>query len=321
MITITVRTGGHTTSTDHIDPAWLRPDSDAVLWVDLAQPTPEEARVLSEVFRFHELSIEDALAELHHPKVEAYEGYLYAILHGIDFEAAKNRFATHDVDFFVGEGYLVTVHDGRSRSVQQTRDLCSRNGQFLAEGPAGLMHRIVDTMVDNYRPEVDALEDRLEAIEQEVFRNPRPELIRQILTLKRDVARMRHTVLPQRDAVGRLARREFALIPPQLEYRFRDVYDHLVRLSDEAMMFQDRITSLLDAHLSNVSNQLNSVMKVLTVIATVFMPLTFITGLYGMNVDLPHFGLGEGRFFWALVAFMLTVSGSMLWWFRRSRWI
>jgi magnesium transporter len=321
MLIVTVRTGGHTFTSDRVDPSWLLPDSDAIVWVDLAKPTAEEARILAEVFQFHELSIEDALATSHHPKVEGYDGYLYAILHGIDVETAKNRFATHDVDFFLAERYLVTVHDGRSRSVQQTRELCARNGQFLAEGPAGLMHRIVDTMVDNYRPEVDVLEDRLEAIEQQVFEEPRPELIRQILALKRDVARMRHTVLPQRDAIGRLARREFPLVPAQMEYRFRDIYDHLVRLSDEAMMFQDRITSLLDAHLSNVSNQLNSVMKVLTVIATVFMPLTFITGLYGMNVDLPHFGLGEDRFFWALAAFMVTVSGTMLWWFRRRRWI
>lgn len=321
MITVTVRTGGQVLTTDRVDPAWLRPDSDALFWVDLAQPTPEEGRILSETFRFHELSVEDALASIHHPKVESYDGYLYTILHGIDFEAARQRFATHDVDFFLGERFLVTVHDGRSRSVRQAHELCSRNGQVLADGPAGLMHRIVDMMVDNYRPEVEALEDRLEAIEEQVFESPRPELIRQILALKRDVAGLRHTVLPQRDAIGRLARREFPLIPPHTEYRFRDVYDHLVRLSDDAILFQDRITSLLDAHLSSVSNQLNSVMKVLTVIATVFMPLTFMTGLYGMNVTLPHFGFGENRFFWVLVGLMLTISGSMLVWFRRRKWI
>jgi magnesium transporter len=321
MITVTVRTGGRVLTTTEVDPAWLRPDSGAVIWVDLAQPGPEEARILSETFRFHELSVEDALAELHHPKVEAYEGYLYAILHGIDFEVAKQRFATHDIDFFLGERYLVTVHDGRSRSIQHVHGLCARNGEVLADGPAGLMHRIVDAMVDNYRPEVDALETRMEEIEEEVFENPRPELVRRILALKRDVASMRHTVVPQRDAIARLARREFAAIPPALEYRFRDVYDHLVRLSEEALMFQDRITSLLDAHLSNVSNQLNGVMKVLTIIATVFMPLTFVTGLYGMNVGLPTFGIGETRFFWPLLVVMLTVSGSMLWWFRRSGWI
>jgi magnesium transporter len=128
-------------------------------------------------------------------------------------------------------------------------------------------------------------------------------------------------VQPQRDVVGRLARREFPFIEEGISYRFRDVHDHLVRLADESMFFQDRITSLLDAHLSTVSNQLNSVMKILTVIATVFMPLTFITGLYGMNVDLPHFGLGGTTMFWILMVFMLAVSGGMLAVFRRRGWI
>jgi magnesium transporter len=128
-------------------------------------------------------------------------------------------------------------------------------------------------------------------------------------------------VLPQRDLVGRLARREFPLVSEPIAYRFRDVHDNLVRLVDEAMFFQDRVTSLLDAHLSQVSNQLNNVMKVLTIIATVFMPLTFITGLYGMNVPLPHFGLGEDQFFWGLVSVMLVISGAMLVVFRRQGWL
>ena len=132
---------------------------------------------------------------------------------------------------------------------------------------------------------------------------------------------MRRVVQPQRDVIGRLARREFPFFDEQISYRFRDVHDHLVRLADESMFFQDRISSLLDAHLSMVSNQLNTVMKVLTVIATVFMPLTFITGLYGMNVDLPHFGLGGTRMFWMLMIIMTGVVAGMLVYFHRRRWI
>jgi magnesium transporter len=128
-------------------------------------------------------------------------------------------------------------------------------------------------------------------------------------------------VLPQRDAVGRLARREFPLINESLAYRFRDVHDHLVRLSDEAMFFQDRITSILDAHLSAVSNQLNIVMKVLTVIATLFMPLTVLTGMWGMNVPLPQFPGGDPAQFWWIVGAMLASSIGMLYFFRRKRWI
>jgi magnesium transporter len=312
---------GSTQSVDGVDPAWLAPDSGVVVWADLDRPTPEESRILTDVFHFHELAVEDAVAEILHPKVETYGDYLYLILHGIDFNAREHRFKTQDVDFFLGPSYLVTVHPGVSRSIGKVSDAVARNPRALAEGSSALLHRIVDTMVDNYRPEVDKLQDRLDRLEKEVFDQPKPQLARRILDFKRDIASLRRVVNPQRDVVARLARREFPFISEQLAYRFRDVHDHLVRLSDEAMFFQDRITSLLDAYLSTVSNQLNGVMKILTVIATIFMPLTFITGLYGMNVDLPHFGLGADVFFWVLVVFMLSVSVSMLLWFRRKRWI
>jgi magnesium transporter len=323
LITVVVRSGGHVTTTNQVDPAWLRPDSDAVFWVDLSQPTAEEARhVLSDVFKFHELSVEDALSVSHHPKAEAYDSYLYVILHGIDLEAAKRRFTTRDIDFFVGQRYLVTVHDGRSRSVRQVRDTCSRNGgMYFSDGPVGLMHRIVDAMSDNYRPEIERLEERMDRLERDVFSQSRRDLIQSILSLKRDIVALRQVALPQRDVISRLARREFGQIDTALAYRFRDVHDHFVRLSDEALMFQDRATSLVEAHLSSVSNRLNSVMKILTVITTIFMPLTFITGLFGMNVDLPDLGFGAHATFWVLLLFMAGVVVLMLWWFRREHWL
>jgi magnesium transporter len=307
---------------DSVDPVWLTPHSGVILWVDFDAPTPEEARILKEVFHFHELSIEDALAEIHQPKIESYGDYLYLVLHGIDFSAQQHRFRTKDVDFFLSPTYLVSVHHGLSRSVGRVADACTRNGRVLEEGTPALLHRIVDTMVDNYRPEVDKLAQRLNKLENEVFERPDPKLVRAILEFKKDVASLRQVVLPERDAVGRLARREFPYISEQVAYRFRDVHDHLIRLSDEAMFFQDRVSGILDAHLSAISNQLNTVMKVLTVISTIFMPLTFITGLYGMNdIELPHFSLGPDLFFWALLGIMLTISAGMLWWFRGKHWI
>jgi magnesium transporter len=191
----------------------------------------------------------------------------------------------------------------------------------LGEGPGMLLYRIVDTMVDNYRPEVDKLSETLDELEEEVFERPNTQLARRILNFKKDISSLRQVVLPERDAVGRLARREFPLITEQLAYGFRDVHDHLVRLSDEAMFFQDRITSILDAHLSAVSNQLNQVMKVLTIIATLFMPLTVLTGVYGMNVTLPHLPGGEQAQFWWVCGMMFAMSGAMLAFFRRKNWI
>ena len=321
MITVLASRDGVVRKMPAIDPGWLAPDGNVTFWVDLSAPTPEEADILRRVFHFHELAVEDSLSESHHPKVESYGWFLYLILHGIDFEAAKHRFATHDTDFFVGPSYLVTVHDGTSRSIAAMREICERNEHVLEDGAVGLLHRIVDAMVDNYLPEVEKLSDRLERIEHRVFDDANGDLIKPILTLKRDVASMRRVLLPQRDVVGRLARREFAIISEQLSYRFRDVYDHLVRLTDESMLFHDRLSSLLDAHLTSVSTRLNQVMKVLTVIATIFMPLTVLTGMWGMNVPLPVFPGSEGMQFWWLLGLMLAASGAMLWVFRLRRWM
>lgn len=321
MITIFRHEAGKTASVDRVDPAWLDPSAGVTVWADLSAPTPEETRILSTVFHFHDLSIEDAVSEIHHPKIEPYPEYLYLILHGIDFRAKEHCFRTQDVDFFLGASYLVTVHSGVSRSIDRVTDICRKNPGALAEGPAALMHRIIDTMVDNYLPEVEKLGDRLDRLENEVFKHANPNLARRILDFKRDVSSLRRVVLPQRDAVGRLARREFPLISEQLSYRFRDVYDHLVRLSDEAMFFQDRIGSLLDAHLAAVSNSLNAVMKVLTIIATIFIPLSVVVGLYGMNVALPPFPGGQQAQFWWIVAFMVAISAAMLWFFRRRNWL
>ena len=321
MITIHKHENGSTQVVDRVDPGWLRPDSRIWVWADLSDPGPEDTRLLTDVFHFHELAIEDALAEIHHPKVESYGDYLYLILHGIDFNAREHAFRTQEVDFFLGCQYLVTMHNGKSRSIARIAEICGRNDRVLGEGPAALLYRIIDGMVDNYRPEVEKLGGRLDAMEKEVFQRPKPTLVKRILDFKRDVASLRRVVLPQRDAVGRLARREFPQISEPLSYRFRDVHDHLVRLTDEAMYFADRISSLLDAHLSNVSNQLNGVMKVLTIISTIFMPLTVLTGMYGMNVPLPHLPGGDAAQFWWIGGIMVTVSLTMLAFFRRRGWI
>jgi len=321
VLRIYAHVDGKTSQADRIDPAWLAPGSGATVWVDLMNPSPEEGRhILADVFHFHELAVEDALSELEYPKVESYGGYLYLILHRIDFKAPEHCFKTHDVDFFLGPDYLVTIHAGDSRSIERIAEICQRNAMALGEGAAALMHRIIDAMIDNYRPELDELTDRLDDLEQRVF-DGNANLAKDILNFKKDVASLRRVVQPQRDVVGRLARREFPFIDEQISYRFRDVHDHLVRIADESMFFQDRITSLLDANLAIVSNQLNSIMKILTVIATIFMPLTFITGLYGMNVDLPHFGLGGVTMFWVLMGIMVGIVAAMLVYFRQRSWI
>ena len=321
MISIFVHRNGRTEQATSVDRSWLNPSSGVVVWVDLAAPSIPESLILSETFAFHPLSVEDAMSPKQYPKAEAYDGYLYVILHGIHFREAAHGFATHDVDFFIGPTYLVTVHDGDSRSIAELRDHATRNPKIVSEGAVALFHRIVDAMVDHYRPEVEKLEDRIDQLEDEVFGAPSAALVRTILVEKRDVSALRRIVTPQRDVVARLARRDFVDISTEMSFRFRDVYDHLVRIADDSLAFQDRITGILDAHLSNVSNRLNEVMKVLTIVSTILLPLTLLSGIFGMNVPLPRFPGGDAAQFWWLTVIALAIVAAMLVFFRRKRWL
>jgi magnesium transporter len=309
-----------TTLVERVEREWLDPGSPVTLWVDLTAPTDDELRLLNDVFGFHPLSVEDARSALQYPKIEPYPGYLYLVLHGIDLTKGRTQFATRDVDFFLGRNYLVTVHDGQSRSIGRLRELCDRHERILSEGAVGLLHRIVDTMVDHYRPAIEGFEDRLNRLEDTAF-GGQDHIVRQIIRLKRELGVLRRIIVPQRDVVGRLARREFAAISDEMAYRFRDVHDQMTRYADEAMLFQERVTGIYEINLSTVSNRLNSVMKVLTVASTIFLPLTVLTGMWGMNVEIPHLPGGASAQFWWIVAIMIAIVAAMLALFRRNKWI
>jgi magnesium transporter len=321
MVTIFDHKDSRTEQSTRIDRAWLGHASGVLVWVDLAAPSIPELLILSDTFAFHPLSVDDARSALQYPKAEAYDGYLYIVLHGIDFHGGEHGFATHDVDFFLGPNYLVTVHDGHSPAITELREHATRNPKILGEGPVALFHRIVDAMVDSYRPEVEKLEDRLDELEKAIFESADQRLVRKILAEKREVASLRRIITPQRDVLARLARRDFVDISTEMSFRFRDIYDHLVRLADDATIFQDRITGILDAHLSNVSNRLNEVMKVLTVVATIFMPPTLLVGAWGMNVPLPRLPGSDAAQFWWLAGASIVTIAAMLGYFRVKRWI
>lgn len=321
MLTVLVQRDGRVERAEAVDPAWLRPDATEVVWADIEAPGDDTRALLVGVFRIHELAVEDALSEIHHPKIETYDGLLYLILHGITPGAGDRGFDTQDVDFFIGRNFLVTVHHGPSRSIAAEHQTCLRRPELFADGPAGICHRVVDRLVDHYGPEVDRIEQRFETIEDELFESAGQNVLRDLLGLKRDVAALRRVALPQRDAIGRLARREFPHITEALGYRFRDVFDQLVRLSDEAIVLQDRATGLVDAHLSNQSNRLNQVMKVLTIISTIFMPLSVLTGIWGMNIELPGLPGGPDAQIWWIGGLMVVLIAVMLTVFRRMRWL
>lgn len=320
MIEYYVHRGGRTTRESTLDPSWLRPGSGVKVWADVQQPTEADADTLRDVFGLHPLAVEGALQATQHPKVEPFPGMLAVVLHGINFHPESDSFDTHDTDFFLTREFLVTVHDGQRRSVQDVCRLCLDNDAVFTEGTAALMHRIVDRMVDHYRPEVDEIEERLDRIEDDVIEGSAADLTRDILTMKRDIASMRRIVLPQRDIVGRLSRREFEIIDQDMSYRFRDVFDQLVRMSDEAMIFQERVTGILDAHLAAVSNQLARSSQRLAAVATIFGTLTVITGVYGMNVTFPGLPVDSQAPFWIILGFMAAVTMAFILWFKHRDW-
>ena len=320
MIRYFVHRAGRTELFDRLDPAWLSADSGAVVWADVAEPTEADGKILREQFGLHELPVEAALQREANPKVESYGRYLYLVLHGINFQAAEHAFETHETDFFLGPNFLITIHDGQRRSIAHVGELCARAEHVLSEGPVGLLHRIVDTMVDHYRPEVDEIEGHLDDIEKLVIETPNESLTGEILGVKKDITALRRIVIPQRDVVGRLARREFDLINQEMAYRFRDIYDQFAHMADDAIVFQDRVTGVLDAHLASISNRLANVSKFLAVIAALFGPLTVITGLFGMNVPLPSL-IGNPQYqFWEIVALMTLSSAALFVWFKKSGW-
>lgn len=294
---------------------------DAYHWIDLEDPTVKESTILEDPFRFHPLAIEDTLSEVHHPKIDDYDDYIYCIVHGIRFDAPTDQFVTRELDIFLGRNFLITHHKGPMRSITSAREQCGKG--IIHSMPKGcdfLLHQILDQMFEHYFPSLDAIEDKIQLVQIEVFESPTQGTLDRIFSLKNDVLRLRRICSPQREIVNRLARGEFEVISPKAAVYFRDIYDNLYRLVEASYAYQDLVQSTLDAYLSSVSNRLNETMKRLTVISALLMPLTVITGIYGMNFDhIPEFHWRYGYYF--VLALMAVVSGTLVLIFKRKQWM
>jgi magnesium transporter len=290
-------------------------------WVDLEDPTPEEAEILDSVFHFHPLAVEDCLQDIHHPKVDDYEDYLFLIVHGIRFDAPNDQFITRELDVFLGPNYLVTHHHGPMRSISAAREQCGKN--LLPSLPKGvdfLLHTILDQMFEHYFPNLDALEDKIQLVQVEVFEKPTRETLDRIFGLKRDVMHLRRLCTPQREIVHRLSRGEFRTVSAKGAIYFRDIYDNLYRIVDASFAYQDLVQGTLDAYLTAISNRLNETMKRLAVFGAVFAALTVITGIYGMNFE--H--MPELRWRYGYLFVLLTMAGTtagLLYLFKRKEWL
>ena len=237
MVTIFAYRQGRCDQVTSLDRTWLNPAAGVALWIDLESPSIPESLILSDSFAFHPLAVEDAMSPGQPAKVEAYDGYLFAVMRGIDGE----------VDFFVGPTFLVTVHHHESRAIADFVDNARHSPRPLVEGPVALFHRITDALVDGYRPAIERLVGRAVDAEKQLFDKPSPALVRDVLELRREGFALGRDATAQRLVVERLSRREFVDISTDMSFRFRDVHDHLTRVTDEVDALRDRLDGLLTA--------------------------------------------------------------------------
>jgi magnesium transporter len=310
-----------------MDVAFVLREPDGLLWVDFEGASPEESEpILRETFGFHHLAVDDALQESHLPKVDDWGAYLYIVLHTVRLEKRDGvtDIATQELDIFLGDNYIVTHHDHPIEVLNRTWDLLQRDRRHLREGVDHLLYRLADEVANNYLSIMEQLDESIDHLEIEIFRNPRPQTLERIFALKRAVLRLRRTVAPQREVLSKLSRDDFAMIDEKDRVYFRDIYDHMVRLYDIIEGVRDLVSGAIDTYLSMTNNRMNEIMKTLTLITTVFMPLTFITGFFGMNFFGPVVSLPAWTnypAFWLTLLILALTPLSMYLWMRGRGWM
>ena len=296
--------------------------SGGLLWVDLEGADAAEARpILDGVFHFHHLAVDDCLnPHIDPPKIDDYGQYLFVISQGIRFHARSERLETTELDLFLGPNYVVSFHSHRLAAVDDVRRRATEDGPLASRGADFLTHALLDGLVDQFQPVVAEMDQAVDALEEAVLTNPQQRLLHDMLLLKRNSQRLRRTLLPQRDAVNRFARGEFPrLVQEETHMYFRDIYDHVVRVEDMVESLRDLTESVLGTYLSAINNRMNEVMKVLSIAATIILPLTLISGIYGTNFEnLPELGWQWGYF--GMLAAMAVITLGLIAFFRWRRW-
>jgi magnesium transporter len=296
-------------------------DAGGLLWVDFAhEPSESLEPHLQEVFSLHSLAIDDALRETHVPKIDNWQTSVYICVHAVDFDPTTNALTTNEVDIFLGANFLVTLHWEPVAALDRLWKHVSDDhlGHRLTNGADHLLYDMLDLIVADYMPVIDKLDDALDRLEDEVFDRPTQHTLNDIFSVKRALLRLRRIVTPQREVLNRLARDDYPFIDPRDRVYFRDVYDHLVRLADLVESLRDLVGGTMDTYLSVVSNRTNDIMKALTVVSVLMLPISFIAGFFGMNfTGVPW---DNDVLLWIVVVVMALVPLAMLAWFKRRGW-
>ncbi len=316
----------HDPAAEHIRAALANPD--ARFWLDMETPTDAEIDLLFEVFNFHPLAIEDSVTYTQRPKIELYPAvdglpcgrYFYLVFHGPDLETFREHLSTKEIDMFVSDRYLVSVHHEPMLTVSHMDErMIDSNGSPLAEGIDVILYRLLDFLIDGYDTILDFVQEDMDDLEERAVSDPQPKVLTEIAQKKRELLNLRRIVGPQREVLAQLTRGDVPFIKDTTRIYLRDVHDHLIRVVEMLELYRDLILGSRDIYLSSVSNHLNQVMKTLTIISVIGVPLTIVTGFFGMNFDEPW--MRDHRAFNAAILFMSIVVAGMLYLFWKKRWI
>lgn len=299
-------------------------EEDNLLWVDVHDLTgldkdfEDFIEILMSTFGLHALTVEDCIVPNARPKAEQFPGYIFIVLHAASSKKDILEEEPVELDICLGPNFIITFHSEPLKSIDVVLERCKKGSPIIKRGSDFLVYTIADTLVDNYFPIVDELDREADDIEDEVFEDQQENTLNKIYQLKKKIMVLRRIISPQRDVIRILITRDMPLIKSSTDIYFRDVYDHLVRVYDLLDASRDIVTSALESYMSIVSNRTNEIMRVLTVIATIMMPLTLLTGIYGMNFKfMPEFGWKHGYlFFWGI---FIIISVGLLMFFKRKK--
>lgn len=297
-------------------------ETSTVTWINMdGIHKVENIEKIGNHFGVHSLVQEDIVHTEQRPKVEEFEGHLYIVLKMIAYDEENKRTLSEQVSLILGPNYVISFQERQGDIFDSIRErIRNLKGRIRKMGADYLAYTLLDTVVDHYFLVLEKFGERLEELEDELISNPRPEDLQEIHRLKREMIYLRKSVWPLREVISNLEKTETSLIVQSTQIYLRDVYDHTIQIIDTVETYRDMLSGMHDTYLSSISNRMNEIMKVLTIIATIFIPLTFIAGIYGMNFDfMPELGWKWAYF--ALWGVILGIALIMIFYFRRKKWL
>jgi magnesium transporter len=293
-----------------------------LLWVDISEESEFARELLSETFHAHPLAIDDCFnGRVDTPKVDDYRDYLFIVSQSVEYQRLSKELTLTEIDIFLGPNYVASSHIVPVQEIDELFDRACANEHLIDRGSDMLGQTIIDALVDRLLPTVEEIDNELDAMEERVIEKPGREVLPEVLHMRRLTMRLRRSILPQRDVVNRLSRGEFPrLIKQETLIFYRDVYDHTVRIEEILESIRDIADSVLNTYLSAVNNRMSEVMKTLSVVTAIFLPLTLIASIFGTNLNYSSTGLrSEHGFFWMLLA-MAILASAMILFFKKRDW-